>query len=82
MGRWMMAREALLKIASNIAHCIRPCGMNHNLRNLLVSSREAVTWMETIGKIKCYISAISVTVLHPPVTLGLKDPRVEMFTTA
>jgi hypothetical protein len=76
----MMAREALLKIASNIAHCILPCGMN--LWNLLVSSREAVTGLETIGKIKCYISAISVTVLHPPVTPGLKDPRVETFTTA
>lgn len=82
MVRWMMTPETLLKITSNIAHCTLPCGMNHNLWNLLVCSRKAVTRIETIGKIKWDIRAISVTVLHPPVTPGLKDPIVETFTTA
>ena len=64
-----------------MAHCLFPCGMNHNLWNFLVSNEEAAALIKAIGKIECYITAISATVLHPPVNLGLKDPRVEILTT-
>lgn len=82
MARWMRTQETLLKITSTIAHCTLPCGMNHNLWDLRFCNKKAVTRIQTIGKIKCYVSTISITVLHPPVTPGLKDPRVETFTAA
>lgn len=80
--RWMMTREIWLKITSSIARCVFLRGMNQNLWNFLVSSKEAAALIKAIGKIKCYITAIFATVLHPPVNPQLKDPRVETFTAA
>lgn len=76
MARWMVTR-GVTEIPSDRAHCLLPCGMNHNLWKVLVSHKEAAALIRAIGKMECDITATFVTVLHRAVSPAVKGPRWE-----